>query len=171
MRCFSKKSAAGEKCWYLVGETTLRQNLFFVQKLNLGHSTKVTPATLKSYFWCFLFPKIQISDLISCYQKLDFCHSVKIIFFKHWRKVLKMSNNAIDVKNCKYHPLAYTQFALNAFYYQIRWLRLTQGFFIRVFWKPRPEPQILFNISFKPAKRQKEWKNSIPTSYEMKSWF
>ena len=128
-----------------------------------SHPTKVTLVTL----FLLLFP----AKILLFGQILDFCISVKIIFFKHWRKVFKMSNNAIDVKNCKYHPLAYTQFALNAFYYQIRWLRLTQGFFIRVFWKPRPEPQILFNISFKPAKRQKEWKNSIPTSYEMKSWF
>ena len=46
----------------------------------------------------------------------------------------------------------------NAFYNQIRWLSL--------FKVSSLDAQILFHI-----KDKREWKNSIPTPYEMKSWF
>ena len=133
MRCFSKKECSRRKMLIFGWRSHTEAKFIFLSNnlLNVSHPSHPTKVTLVTLF-LLLFP----AKILLFGQILDFCISVKIIFFKHWRKVFKMSNNAIDVKNCKYHPLAYTQFALNAFYYQIRWLRLTQGFFIRVFWKP-----------------------------------
>ena len=168
---FFKKECSRRKMLIFGWRSHTEATLIFLSNnlLKVSHPSHPTKVTLVNLFLLLFLPKFYFlnhkSPLFG--QILDFCISVKIIFFKHWRKVFKMSNNAIDVKNCKYHPLAYTQFALNAFYYQIRWLRLTQGFFIRVFWKPRPEPQILFNII--ASSRQKDKRSEkIPFRLHMR---